>query len=1403
MSLPGGGLKAMKKLVERTYTELGKDGAESPESGPKSLSAYRCAQAYVLLGDPGSGKTTSFQAECEELGDTARFIRAGDFLVYESAPDELRGRTLFIDGLDEVRAGASDVRSPFDRIRGQLIKLGRPRFRISCREADWLGENDRKRLELAAEDSQVAALRLDPLTLEDVETILSANLGVSDPKGFIEEAHDRGVYGLLFNPKNLELLAKAVHQGNQWPGSRIETFELACIQMARECNREHRNARRPGVPIASLIDCAGRLCALQLIADLMGYSLDEDAASASYPTLDEFVQVDLSQLRAALSSKLFKADGDQRFSPVHRQVAEFLGGKHLAALIEDGLPSRRVLALMTGGDGTVVTALRGLSAWLAAHSPPVRTELVSEDAAGVAIYGDIQDFSPDEKRKLLVALLRQPKILDRLYANVRALAPLVAAETEPQIRQVLGSADRGPAQQQRAEFILLILRQCQQLAALVPEMLSIVRDDSWLSGVRLLALDGFIRNKKGSLGLGGELEALLAEVTSSGITASNRDLCGTLLEHLYPRAVRPCRVWDYFTEGAGQYVPGRYWQFWRRTLLATSPDRDIPDLLDGLASRISNSAPAFDSLGLREFPVALLERGLRLYGDRVARGRVYHWLGVGVGVLERSRGHPPEAVPLIRAWLEQRPEIQKDVVLRGLKSCRDDHRVHYADFMNRKRLFDARPPVDFALWHLKQADAFAESRPLVARHLFREAYGETKAAEPGEGLPAELLREHAQQHECLHNLLADLESPPAPSREEAEWRRRQAKHLEEHQRRRRQWRERVRSNERALLENRAAPALLYQLGLVCFGMHPDFEEDFRGKEALVRSLGGSGAVKASMHGLRGVIDRDDLPGVREIIRLAKDQRDHYLGLPLLAGLEEAERSSPGFLRSKANSRVQACVAFYHEWATKLSGSSAVRPAWYQGLLDSDPGRVSQAAVQWAAAELRGGGWVSQQFWDIAHDESHGAVARAATLDLLKVFPTRCRNWQLWALGELLWGAIGQGAEAELLHLARRKLSKTGMNAGQRVRWLGAGLICSPETYREPVAEFLEGGKRRIRHFAAFCVHGADPFGSDNGSPRYSYEDLDSKTLEIIIRHLGRCFSPCELRGFGHISDEIRMSRFLINTIHHLASKPDRGATKALESLLDDDSIVRWHACLSQARDSQRIIRRDAEYRHPTLQQACQALRGGPPANPGDLAALAVDRLRNIATNIRTTDRDEWRLFWNEVSHGKLGEPKVENSCRSALRTLLDPQLPDPVKTRPEAQHANQARADIAVAAGRYQVPIEVKKNTARELWSAARNQLFAKYAVDPASGGYGIYVVFWFGSDKQRRRSDGVRPHSPETLEMLLRESLTQIEARKSGSASLTCLLRPPVDRPVMVSCSRVQPLVRLHQCAIAVSVDQ
>ena len=267
------------------------------------------------------------------------------------------------------------------------------------------------------------------------------------------------------------------------------------------------------------------------------------------------------------------------------------------------------------------------------------------------------------------------------------------------------------------------------------------------------------------------------------------------------------------------------------------------------------------------------------------------------------------------------------------------------------------------------------------------------------------------------------------------------------------------------------------------------------------------------------------------------------------------------------------------------------------------------------------------------------LPRAATLDLLRVFPTRCSLRHLGTLDDLLWGAIGRGAQAELLDLAERKLSKTGMNAGQRVRWLGMRIdLFSGDVSGEPIAEFLGGKERRVRHLARFCVRGADPFDSDNGSRRCPYEDLDSRTLEIIVRTLGRYFPPRELRGFGSISDEIRVSMFLMGIVNSLESKPDRSASEALDSLLDDVTLDRWRKRLSQARDSQRIIRRDAEYCHPTLQQACQPCRA---ARPPTRATSPRSPSTNFATSPLESGR---RIPTNGACSG----------TRSATASLANP-----------------------------------------------------------------------------------------------------------------------------------------------------
>ncbi len=201
----------MGKPVERTCTEVLDGKGEARDAESQTLAAFRDCGAYVLLGSPGAGKTVSFKQEATEGG----YCDIRDFTsLNKNRWDHVE--RLFIDGLDEMRVTAPDPHTPLDAIRGRLDALGRPRFRLSCREADWFGAPDRKRLESVSPDGAVRVLRLDPLSEGNVRDILNDE-GVEEIDQFVDEARARGLGTLLSNPQTLKLLAVAVEGGN-WPG---------------------------------------------------------------------------------------------------------------------------------------------------------------------------------------------------------------------------------------------------------------------------------------------------------------------------------------------------------------------------------------------------------------------------------------------------------------------------------------------------------------------------------------------------------------------------------------------------------------------------------------------------------------------------------------------------------------------------------------------------------------------------------------------------------------------------------------------------------------------------------------------------------------------------------------------------------------------------------------------------------------------------------------------------------------------------------------------------------------------------------------------------------------------------------------------------------------------------------
>ena len=109
----------MSFTARRTGTEISESRAGNrSEAASALLGEFAASSAYVLIGEPGAGKTTAFETEADSEGELCIPVR--DFLTYDDRP-EWHDTTLFLDG--QVRAGAVDGRSPLNEVRAKLYAL--------------------------------------------------------------------------------------------------------------------------------------------------------------------------------------------------------------------------------------------------------------------------------------------------------------------------------------------------------------------------------------------------------------------------------------------------------------------------------------------------------------------------------------------------------------------------------------------------------------------------------------------------------------------------------------------------------------------------------------------------------------------------------------------------------------------------------------------------------------------------------------------------------------------------------------------------------------------------------------------------------------------------------------------------------------------------------------------------------------------------------------------------------------------------------------------------------------------------------------------------------------------------------------------------------------------------------
>ena len=503
-----------------------------------------------------------------------------------------------------------------------------------------------------------------------------------------------------------------------------------------------------------------------------------------------------------------------------------------------------------------------------------------------------------------------------------------------------------------------------------------------------------------------------------------------------------------------------------------------------------------------------------------------------------------------------------------------------------------------------------------------------------------------------------------------------------------------------------------------------------------------------------------VPDETEIMKLGETSHIHYLTYPFLAGLGETFQEDAESARMyMSEKQKRQALAFYYSAPIPTDILNPELP-WYGNLVKNDPEVVSDVLIKSVRSMMRKNMDASVSIQRLVLEEDHAEVARLATLPILKSFPTRCRTRQLRELNYLLRAALCCCDKGRFLNLVRKKVSSSSMNIPQRVYWLATGLILSPPDFREEIKTYLTGYENRIRHLGNFFMLFPDQLQL---SEKF-IERLDVHSIKLLVRMFGSLCEPVSLnpaKTLSSFDEPWKMAELTCKLVQQLVSVRFSDAADALEELSSDNSLRSWNSYILNASYELKSIRRELDFRYPDVKQVLETLKNERPANPADLSALIMDILNDLARNIRDGNTSDWRQYWN-MNGSNPTSPHTEGLCRDALLSDLRRKLELlEIDAQPEGRYADDKRSDIRIAYDGYNIPVEIKKSGSKNLWSAIENQLIAKYARDPGTDGYGIYLVFWFGRKHCRPPGEGTKPRDAGELQERLLNGLNADQKRK------------------------------------------
>lgn len=1321
---------------------------------------------FVLLGEPGMGKSETMKALASlVLGESGEPIPTNDFIVLPASPDDA-ARPMFIDALDEARASGDTT--VWGELRRSIAKNRLTRFGVACRVADW-HNTDAQDLAAVVQGQHIRVFALNPLTTEQSQAVLRSE-NIEDTKNFEQQAQVLGFSDMLGNPQSLKLLVTSVknNQG-RWPKTRRDAYELACRALVQEANKRHRQARKSEALLSeeALLDAAGWLCSLMLLSnqkEVTDEALDIDdhegvrlAEVLGALPVNSFAE---NSIRQVLQRRLFiKPSG---YAATHRTVAEYLAARYISKRISHaGLLPGRVASLMLASSKHLVGNLRGLAGWLAALSEPMRITIFEADPAAVLDYGDLHLLSPADKKALVDQLVQSPVTGSgaNLWRKVAQHVPLVQSDMQTFAKNWLesykASAPRSRQQTLVADILLSALIHVPATPFWEPVLTALVRDEGLAEGDRSLALSALFTHHPTP----SALCAVLEDIHFGRLGDSTGRLTNSLLQYLYPKHIGPSDVLRYLKPAHVRPDSVKFPWFWGHQIEMQTPAKLIPELMDAMEQ--ATRTGAFEDKVFRTSTYrlkgleSLVTSAIEMFGESIEVPQLSRWLQLCTNTSSAPfRQMTTENALRLKQWSLAHPNLIKKVMSRWVQEGASSWEAQY-------RIPNDHRPSDLGAFWLEQAlELHSKGEPIRACDCLDTAFSWIDRKDGGISL--EDLENAVKQNDVLQSRLESLLCSP----------------LSDDNLKRKHW-----LDDREYRDEMAAKSaqdeetrmhLLGHLSDIRSGKLRNYLSDAAWQD--LKDSGYAGGLdghlldlwreehpelkEATCQGYQAILNQLTFSQATSVVKNHKTGHILNIELPCLLAAQQLYAASPQTFFDLGEERLKALLTVHllnhcndHDWLVALFGR---HPDWCE-------------EVWWSlcASALRSKKDIRiPQIGLLRHEVPLRSMALRLLPRVLTVWPSKISDLNFPAFVQVLDAVLEQCSSEEVSQLVAKRLKLKSLGSHQTGYLLMAGLWVDHQTYAPMLESMLRKNQIVQTELLGFIGHlhrhGANP---------ESLPAWDAPTRRLLFRILGPLCPAERPEGFKWVSAKDEGRALLHQLLDAFRNDTSEVAQRELLQLLSDPALIDWKERLEEcfSRRSQFIA--EQSFSLPSPLQVALTLQNKTPANPSDLMAVALDALHTVQQTLRNSDTNRLNRFWTVDTAGKRPRPPhlPEPECRNRIADWLRADLAAmDVSVVIENQHGAQNQSDIVLRVRTpthedMLLPIEIKGDWNRELWTAATEQLAKQYANEPRCHGQGIYLVLWLGSHRGDAKAPKQHPNHPTNTPADLQKHL-QLEARQKSS---------------------------------------